>query len=144
MIFCIASIFFLMIKFDKIIHNFEQKRKLYVTYLIETNDINGLKKIGEINIFGQHERWYPNYNSILKYLKEKSLTDKKTEEYLSVFEQYKDKYIKFLLGIMTFFFIFYICLENITNNTHITFVLLAIVLFSILIFLAYLFKKNEN
>lgn len=58
-------------KFKKADSTFYYERNKFVEYLDSKNDIETLKHIGEINMFGVRERWYPRYTNLVPYLEEK-------------------------------------------------------------------------
>ena len=81
----------------------ENDRCLFVEYLNKINDYEMLKNIGEINMFGQYERWYPSPNRILKKLKEK--LDNK--DYFDYYEKYSQNlksytFFAFFSGLISF------------------------------------------
>ena len=71
---CIISLILFLRLFKKADFEFYEERKLFVDYLDSINDIETLKRIGEINMFGVRERWYPRYTNVMPYL------DKKIQE----------------------------------------------------------------
>lgn len=68
---CAVIFYFSIKRFKKIDVEFAQKRKKFVEYLDTINDIETLKRIGEINMFGARERWYPLYTNQVRYLEYK-------------------------------------------------------------------------
>ena len=83
-IFLCVIDFFIIRKLIKNYKSMENDRYLFVEYLKKINDYEMLKNIGEINMFGQYERWYPSPNRIIENLKEK----KDDKEYLDYYEKY--------------------------------------------------------
>lgn len=84
-------------KYDK---EFAEKREKFVEYLDERNDLETLKKIGEINMFGQRERVYPRYSQIVDYI-EKKYQETQDENFLNFLNDYEYFVKKFFL-IMPF------------------------------------------
>ena len=68
---CAVIFYFSAKRFKKINIEFDKKRKKFVEYLDTINDIETLKRIGEINMFGVRERWYPLYTNQVHYLEYK-------------------------------------------------------------------------
>ena len=68
---CVVIFYFSIKRFRKLNIEFDKKRKKFVEYLDTINDIETLKRIGEINMFGVRERWYPRYTNLVHYLEYK-------------------------------------------------------------------------
>ncbi len=116
-IFLCVIDFFIIRKLIKNYKSMENDRCLFVEYLKKINDYEMLKNIGEINMFGQYERWYPSPNRILKKLKEK--LDNK--DYFDYYEKYSQN-----LKSYTFFVFFS-----------------GLILFVVLNIVSFLFKYNN-
>ena len=86
--------------FKRIDLEFAEKRDVFVSYLDNINDIETLKRIGEINMFGERERWYPRYTNLLPYL-EKKFDDTNDEKFETFINDYK-RFIKGFLCTMPF------------------------------------------
>lgn len=100
MIFCIivicSSVFFFSVKaFRKYDFEFYEKRQAFIAYLDTINDIETLKRIGEINMFGVREKWYPSYTNVMPYLKQKiaETNDDNFTSYLVAYERFIKKFL---------------------------------------------------
>lgn len=97
---CVVSFFLFFKLFKKADREFYEERKLFVDYLDSINDLETLKRIGEINMFGVRERWYPRYTNVMPYL-EKKIQETNDEKYILYQEAY-EKFIKNYLRTMPF------------------------------------------
>ncbi len=97
-ILLVALIIFISRKYRKYDKEFAEKREKFVEYLDEKNDIETLKKIGEINMFGQRERVYPRYSQIVDYI-EKKYQETKDEKFKEFLKDYKIQVINFSIMI---------------------------------------------
>src|SRR5574344_437750 len=91
LIFCIVCIMvccFTLWKMKILNKVFSNKKKIFVNYLESSNDVETLKRIGEINIFGQREKWVPKY-SYVKYWLEKKIEETKDANYIEYLKAYK-------------------------------------------------------
>lgn len=97
---CVVSFFLFFKLFKKADRDFYEERKLFVDYLDSINDLETLKRIGEINMFGVRERWYPRYTNVMPYL-EKKIQETNDEKYILYQEAY-ETFIKNYLRTMPF------------------------------------------
>lgn len=91
-----AVVFVFLIKtFKKANSEFNEKRKTFVKYVESINDMETLKHIGEINMFGDRERWYPNYLNLVFYMKKKieQTNDEHFKWYLTEYKIFMKKYL---------------------------------------------------
>ena len=96
-----AVIFWFFVKaFKKFDSEFANERKKFVEYLDTINDIETLKRIGEINMFGARERWYPLYTNQVRYLEYK-IYQTNDDNFKTYLIEYK-KFIKHFLCTMPF------------------------------------------
>lgn len=92
---CIIIFYFSYKGFKKADLEFFEKRKKFIFYLDNIKDFETLKRIGEINMFGEREKWYPRYTNVIPYLEKKiEETDDKT------YEAYLEDYSKFIKGYL--------------------------------------------
>lgn len=87
-------------KFKKADSTFYYERSKFVEYLDSKNDIETLKHIGEINMFGVRERWYPRYTNLVPYLEEK-ISQTGDVAFIDFLEEYQ-LFIKRFLTTMPF------------------------------------------
>lgn len=87
-------------KFKKADSTFYYERNKFVEYLDSKNDIETLKHIGEINMFGVRERWYPRYTNLVPYLEEK-ISQTGDVTFIDFLEEYQ-LFIKQFLTTMPF------------------------------------------
>ena len=97
---CAVIFYFSIKRFKKIDVEFAQKRKKFVEYLDTINDIETLKRIGEINMFGVREKWYPRYTDLIPYLEYK-IQQTNDDNFKTYLIEYK-KFIKHFLCTMPF------------------------------------------
>lgn len=97
---CAVIFYFSIKRFKKIDVEFAQKRKKFVEYLDTINDIETLKRIGEINMFGVREKWYPRYTDLIPYLEYK-IRQTNDDNFKTYLIEYK-KFIKHFLCTMPF------------------------------------------
>ena len=76
-------------KLRKAIYTYNTEREKFVLYLDSINDVETLKKIGEINMFDQRERVYPAYYKVVNWLKTK-IENEKDEHFIKFLESYED------------------------------------------------------
>lgn len=100
LLICIVIFIFFQRKLKKASLKFEQERQNFVDYLDSKNDLETLKKIGEINMFGVRERWYPKYTNLIPYLEEQ-IEETNDEKFISFLTAYKI-FIKMFLLTMPF------------------------------------------
>lgn len=86
---------FLCKEIKKILVIYKSCRKDFIDYLYETNDFETLKRIGEINMFNQEERWYPSYFSVTDWLYERYKSTKE-DNYLLFMDEYEQFNKKFV------------------------------------------------
>ena len=79
---------------------FYYERNIFVEYLDSKNDIETLKHIGEINMFGVREQWYPRYTNLVPYLEEK-ISQTGDVAFIDFLEEYQ-LFIKRFLTTMPF------------------------------------------
>lgn len=135
-------IYILLRKFKLYIVQFEQRRNSFVEYLKKNNDIESLKKIGEINMFGQYERWYPNYYSIKQYIEDNLNVSADFSIFLDALIIYKKNYIKSLIPLIVILIIIDILIVY-GINTKIGFLLASVITFTFFIFLSRFIKRCE-
>lgn len=87
-------------KFKKADSTFYYERNKFVEYLDSKNDIETLKHIGEINMFGVRERWYPRYTNLVPYIEEK-INQTNDAAFIEFLEEYQ-LFIKRFLTTMPF------------------------------------------
>ena len=97
---CAVIFYFSIKRFKKNDVEFAQKRKKFVEYLDTINDIETLKRIGEINMFGVREKWYPRYTDLIPYLEYK-IQQTNDDNFKTYLIEYK-KFIKHFLCTMPF------------------------------------------
>lgn len=85
---CVISCILVLIKMKKINKLYIEKREPFVSYLDEINDLETLKRIGEINIFDQREKWVPKYSYVKKWLEYK-IDETKDENYIAFYKDYR-------------------------------------------------------
>lgn len=92
---CGAVFVFSIKAFKKANSEFNEKRDEFVKYVDSINDNETLKQIGEINMFGVRERWYPNYLSLVSYMEKKieQTNDEHFEWYLFAYKTFMKKFL---------------------------------------------------
>ena len=98
--FCAVTFWFFVKAFKKFDSEFAKERKKFVEYLDTINDIETLKRIGEINMFGVREKWYPRYTDLIPYLEYK-IQQTNDDNFKTYLIEYK-KFIKHFLCTMPF------------------------------------------
>lgn len=144
--FCIIIgsfiIYIILKKFKQHIVQFEQKRKKFVEYLKNNNDIESLKKIGEINMFGKYERWYPNYYLIKQYIEDNVKISTEFSIFLDALITYKKKYTKCLIPVIGLLLIIDMLIVY-GINTKIGFFFASFITLTFFIFLSRFMKRYE-
>ena len=97
---CAVTFWFFVKAFKKFDSEFAKERKKFVEYLDTINDIETLKRIGEINMFGVREKWYPRYTDLIPYLEYK-IRQTNDDNFKTYLIEYK-KFIKHFLCTMPF------------------------------------------
>ena len=97
---CAVTFWFFVKAFKKFDSEFAKERKKFVEYLDKINDIETLKRIGEINMFGVREKWYPRYTDLIPYLEYK-IQQTNDDNFKTYLNEYK-KFIKYFLCTMPF------------------------------------------
>ena len=94
-VICGCVLFFSIRVFKKYDLEFYEKRQAFIAYLDTINDIETLKHIGEINMFGVREKWYPRYTNVIPYLKQKiaETNDDNYTLYLFAYERFIKKFL---------------------------------------------------
>ena len=92
---CIVTFFCSFKGLKKFDLEFNEKRKCFICYLDNIKDNETLKRIGEINMFGEREKWYPKYTNVVSYL-EKKIDETNDEMYIRYLIDYK----KFTKGFL--------------------------------------------
>lgn len=88
-IICLSCLVMFIKKLRKAIYTYNTEREKFVLYLDSINDVETLKKIGEINMFDQRERVYPAYYKVVNWLKTK-IENEKDEHFIKFLESYED------------------------------------------------------
>lgn len=130
-IVAIGLILFFLKKYVLALQKYEDKRLAYVKYLFSKKDFDGLRKIGEIDMFGKFQRVYPNYNSLKKFLVKQNENDKSSEliQYISAFKVFTKEYLLYIGGSILLISGIYMSLSLITRSN----VILMSVMFLIVI-----------
>lgn len=85
---------------------YEEKRSLFVQYLLSTHDMEALKAIGEINPFGAFERWNPASYKLKKFF-EARIEKNNDEKFILFFEDFNEFVKMYKLTLMpAFLFVF--------------------------------------
>lgn len=99
--FCCLLLFCFFIKlFRKADSEFNEQRERFVCYLENINDLETLKRIGEINMFGVRERWYPRYTNLIPYIEDK--IEQTDDDNFKIYLDSYERFIKDFLCTMPF------------------------------------------
>lgn len=96
LVICIAVFVLFQKLFKDASSQFNKERDIFIKYLDSKNDLETLKRIGEINMFGVREKWYPRYTNVIPYL-EKKIAETNDENFIMYLFAYERFIKKFLL-----------------------------------------------